>query len=285
MKKFGCLVLTAAMVMSLAGCGSSTNAGGAAGAAGAATSSEKVIKVGTGQTFAPYCYLDENGELTGYDVELLKAVDEKLTDYKLDVQSMDFSTCIVSIDSGALDMVSYQLVKSDERKEKYIFPDVTYCLSPLGLCVKQDSGIDSLETMAGKTIYSNPSTYEYGLLSAYNEQHKGSELEIIAVSDMTTADMYKGVSNGSADASLTYQTAFDKTVPVIGVTNLCLTDAVLVEESYYMINKSQPEFRDAVSKALVELKEDGTLSKLSEKWFGEDYFTKYSSLVNYDLEK
>lgn len=276
MKKFGCLVLAAAMVMSLVGCGSSEST---------SASGVTKIKVGTGQTFAPYCYLDENGVLTGYDVELLKAVDEKLTDYELDIQAMDFSTCIVSIDSGAVDMVSYQLVQSEERKEKYIFPDVTYCLSPLGLCVLEGSGIDSLEAMAGKTIYSNPSTYEYGLLSAYNEQHKGKELEIVAVSDMTIADMFKGVSDGKVDAALTYQTAFDTTVPKIGVSNLVFTDAVLVEESYYMINKDKTEFRDAVSKALKELKDDGTLSKLSTEWFGEDYFTKYASLVNYNLDK
>ena len=273
--------MTLAMFSSLfVGCGSSDE-GSASGDGNGVTK----VSVATGQAWAPYCYLDEDGNLTGYDVEVLRAVDEKLGDYEFDIQGYDFSTCIVSIDSGAIDMVSYQLVQSDERKEKYIFPDISYCYSPLSLCVRDDSGINSLEDMAGKKLYSNPSTYEYGLLVAYNEAHPGQEMEIVAVSDMSQADTYKGVSNGTVDASLTYHTAFDTTIPEIGVTNLVMTDAVLIEESYYMINKDKTEFRDAVSVALQELMDDGTLSELSEKWFGEDYFTKYADMINYNLEK
>lgn len=280
MKKTGCMLVTTAVLISfVTGCG-----GGSGEGTGAADTGVTKVTVATGQAWAPYCYLDEDGNLTGYDVDVLKAVDEKLEDYEFDIQGYDFSTCIVSIDSGAVDMVSYQLVQSEERKEKYIFPDISYCYSPLSLCVQEDSGITNLEDMAGKTIYSNPSTYEYGLLTAYNEAHPGQEMKIMAVSDMTQADYYKGVSNGSADASLTYQTAFDSTIPEIGVTNLVMTDAVLVEESYYMINKNKTEFRDAVSQALQELMDDGTLSELSTKWFGSDYFTEYKDLINYDLE-
>lgn len=296
MKKTGCILLTLAMGASFAaGCGNtsetdSTASGdeasvSAGSEAGTSSSAVETIRVATGQAWAPYCYRDENGDLTGYDVEVLQAVDEKLEDYELDIQGMDFSTCIVSVDSGAVDMVSYQLVQSDERKEKYIFPDLSYCYSPLGLAVKSDSGITNLEDMAGKKIYSDPSTFEYGLLTEYNEAHPDAQFEIVAVSDMAQADSYKGVSNGTVDASLTYQTAFDTTIPEIGVDNLILTDAVIVEESYYMINKDKTEFRDAVSEALQEMMDDGTLGELSTKWFGEDYFTKYADLINYDLEE
>ncbi len=280
MKRTGCILVTMAMLSSFVGCGSSDEGNSSAEGNGVTK-----VTVATGQAWAPYCYLDEEGTLTGYDVEVLRAVDEKLEDYEFDIQGYDFSTCIVSIDSGAVDLVSYQLVQSDERKEKYIFPDISYCYSPLSLCVQEDSGIDSLEAMAGKKIYSNPSTFEYGLLVAYNEAHPGAEMEIVAVSDMSQADTYKGVSNGTVDATLTYRTAFDTTIPEIGVSNLVMTDAVLIEESYYMINKDKTELRDAVSAALQELMDDGTLSELSEKWFGEDYFTKYADMVNYDLEK
>lgn len=276
MKKIGCLVLALSMTSALVtGCGSDEK--------GASASSVTTIKVGTGQAWAPYCYLDENGELTGYDVELLKALDEKMPDYKLDIQGMDFSTNIVSIDSGALDMVSYQLVQSDERKQKYIFPDISYCYSPLSLCVRADSGISNFDDMVGKTIQSDPTTFEYTLLSQYNEQHPGKEFVIDAVSGLSQADSYKRVSSGQVDASLTYMTAFETTIPQIGVENLVMTDAVLIEESYYMINKDKTEFRDAITKALQEAMDDGTMSELSTKWFGEDYFTKYADMINYDL--
>ncbi len=278
----------------LAGCGSSstdtassdtaeTTEAASADTEGTADSADaQTIIVATGQAWAPYCYRDDSGELTGYDVELLRAVDDYLTDYTFDIQGMDFSTCIVSIDSGACDMVSYQLVQSDARKEKYIFSDDPYCLSPLALCTKKDSGISSFDDMKGKTIYSDPSTFEYSLLTEYNEAHPDTVFTIQSISDMSQADEYKGVSNGSVDASLTYETAFAETIPEIGVDNLQLSEAVIIEESYYMIRPELTDFRDAVSEALKALQADGTIKSLNEQYFGDDYFTKYADLINYD---
>lgn len=298
MKQTGCYILMLAVGAGiLAGCGSSSvsadettetgsemsSAVGSETADASESGDVTVVKVGTGQAWAPYCYTDDDGNLTGYDVDVLKEVDSRLEDYEFDIEGLDFSTCIVSIDSGELDMVSYQLVKSEERMEKYIFPDTSYCYSPLALCVKTDSGITDLADMAGKKMYSDPSTYEYSMLTEYNEKNPGQEINLVAVSDMAQSDEYKGVSNGTVDASLTYETAFDTVVPEIGVTNLELTDAVLVEQSYYMINKDETDFRDAVEVALEDMMSDGTLSEISTKWFGEDYFAKYKDLINNDV--
>lgn len=196
MKKTGCVVLATTMLVAMTGCGSSGDA------AQTSESGAKKIVVATGNSFAPYCYLNENNEVVGYEVDVLNAMDERIEEFEFDIQGMSFNTAVVSIDSGSADMVSYQLVPSDERKEKYIFPETSYAYSPLALCVKTDSGIAGLEDMGGKKIYGTPTTYEYVLLNAYNEAHPESEYEIVAVTDMETADMYRGVSNGTVDASL-----------------------------------------------------------------------------------
>ncbi len=114
----------------LTGCSSSSSTASTTSASG------EVINVAVGNSMAPFGYLDADGNLIGYDVDVLKAVDEYLDDYTFNLSAMDFSTCVVSIDSGAADMVSHQLVKSEERKEKYIFPDQYYCLSPMS-CEKR----------------------------------------------------------------------------------------------------------------------------------------------------
>ena len=79
--------------------------------------SEEVIQVATGQSMAPFCYLDAYGNLVGYDIDVLHSIDEYLDEYTFNISAMDFSTCVVSIDSGAADIVSHQLVKSEERKD------------------------------------------------------------------------------------------------------------------------------------------------------------------------
>ncbi len=283
MKDFGklsrSLLASTLLVSGLTGCSSSSS-----NTASSETKGE-TINVAVGNSMAPFAYLDADGNLIGYDVDVLNAIDEYLDDYNFVLNGMDFSTCVVSIDSGAADMVSHQLVQSEERKEKYIFPEQYYCLSPMRLVVKKGSNIKSLEDMAGKSLYQNPASYEYGLLTSYNESHPGKEIVINAVSDMTTADCYKAVANGTVDAELTYQSTYESIVDEIGLADeLETTEVVLVEDTYQMISKDKPELAEAVSEALKSLLDDGTLGEISTKWFGSDYFEEYADMISDDVE-
>ena len=283
MKDFGklsrSLLASTLLVSGLTGCSSSSSS-----TASSETKGE-TINVAVGNSMAPFAYLDADGNLIGYDVDVLNAIDEYLDDYNFVLNGMDFSTCVVSIDSGAADMVSHQLVQSEDRKEKYIFPEQYYCLSPMRLVVKKGSNIKSLEDMAGKSLYQNPASYEYGLLTSYNESHPGKEIVINAVSDMTTADCYKAVANGTVDAELTYQSTYESIVDEIGLADeLETTEVVLVEDTYQMISKDKPELAEAVSEALKSLLDDGTLGEISTKWFGSDYFEEYADMISDDVE-
>lgn len=283
-KKISCLALAGIAAFNMAGCsGGSTASDASAGSAQdtANTSSDGVRKivVGVGNAAAPFCYLDENGEPIGYDLDVLKEIDKRLDQYEFEYQAMDFSTLVVSIDSGSVNMLAHELVKSDARKEKYLFPEQYYCLSPMALAVRNDSEITSLADMAGKTMELNPSQYEYQIMMAYNESHPGSEVNVIGVSDQSTADGYLKVSNGQVDASLTYQATFDSVIPEIGVDNLHLTDVVLCEDTYIMFPQTEQQLCDDVDAALKDMLEDGTLSQISNEWYGEDVFSLYSDMI------
>ena len=157
LKRLGCAVLAGIMVMGVTACSKKD-------ASTASADGVRHIVVGTGNGAAPFCYLDENGNSVGYDIDVLNELDARLPQYEFEIQAMDFSTLIVSIDSGSINFLSHQLVQSDARKEKYLFPSQYYCLSPMSLAVKADSGITSMADMAGKTMEQNPSAYEYQML-------------------------------------------------------------------------------------------------------------------------
>lgn len=278
MKRLSSKVMSIAMVMAMAatvltGCGDAK-----------ADSGVRVVKVGTGNGAAPFCYLDDNGEVIGYDIDVLKELDKRLEQYEFDIQAMDFSTLIVSLDSGSLDMLAHELVKSDARKEKYLFPDQYYCLSPMVLAVRDDSGITSMADMAGKSLDQNPSAYEYQMLLAYNDAHPGAEVVINAVSDQTTADGYKKVSNGQVDASLTYSATFASVMNDLDIDNLVITDVVMCEDTYIMFPQDEAELCKAVNDTLVEMLKDGTLSELSKKWYNEDVFSLYADMIQITAE-
>ena len=272
MKKVVCFLMAVMLIASLAGCSKKES------------SDVTKVKVGTGNSMPPYCSLDDSGEPTGYDIAVLKEIDKRLENYEFDIQPMDFNTLMVSIDSGSLDVVSHQLVKSDARKEKYLFPEQYYCLSPMSLCITKDSGITSMDDMAGKTINMSPTSYEYSMLTSYNESHPGKEIIINAVSDLSTADGFKQVANGQVDASLTYQSTYDSVQKELNLDNLTLTDVVMVEDTYIMCAKGKDDLCTAIDGALKAMVEDGTMSKISTEYLKEDVFSQYADMISTKAE-
>lgn len=286
------LVLALLMAASMTACSSSDSSSSSSASSDSAASTDStaasgdvtVKKVGTGNSMAPFCYLDEDGELQGYDVAVLKELDERLPQYEFDIQSMDFTALITALDAGQLDMVSHQLVKSEARKEKYIFPEQYYCLSPMSWIVKPDSGIETMEDMAGKTINQSPSSYEYTMIEAWNADHPGQEIIQNAVSNLTTADSYKQIESGQVDAALSYSSTFETVNAELGL-DLIATDVVMCEDTYEMFGSDEQQFADDVDAVLKEMLDDGTLSKFSEEYFGEDIFTLYSDKIYFVADK
>jgi ABC-type amino acid transport substrate-binding protein len=285
-KKLFCLLMVAIMVVSIVGCSKTEDDSKDVAEVSTEETQSGVttIKVGTGNSAPPYCYLDSNGESIGYDIAVLKEMDSRLEEYEFEIEAMDFTTVMVSIDSGAVDVVSHQLVKSDARKAKYLFPEQYYCLSPMALVVKTDSGIATIEDMAGKTISINPTSYEYSLLVAYNEAHPGEEMIINAVSDLTTADLFKQVSNGQIDAALTYLGTYENVQNELNLDNLMLTDVAMVEDTYIMVAKGKEDIRDVINSTIEEMKEDGTLSKIAIEYLGQDVFEDYKDMVSITMD-
>ena len=278
MKKFQKLFAIACLATMTIGLVSCSSSAGNTGSSAESTADGVIVKhIGTGSSMPPFCSLNDDGELEGYDIAVLKELDNRLEQYEFDIQYMDFSALIVSLDAGQLDMVSHQLVKSDARKEKYLFPEQYYCLSPMCLAVRSDSDMETLEDMAGK-INQNPTSYEYTMCTAWNDAHPGEEMDIIAVTDLSTADGYKQVANGQVDASLTYASTFESVNAELGL-DLKLTDVVMVEDTYQMFGSDEQEFCDAVSATLQEMLDDGTLGELSNEYFGEDIFALYADKI------
>ena len=273
--------LKGALVFGLGLAGSGALAGCAPDAASSGSSdsaSGKTAKVLTYNGNPPYCYLDKQGNLVGYDVDVLKAVDERLDDYSFDMDSMDFTAMITACESGSAELVSCQLVPSEERKEKFIFCEEPFCLSPMVFAVR-DPNIKTLDDMAGLSTLSNPINYEYGMIEKYNERYPEKAIKLQTTSDITVADAFKMVASGQVDSYSCYDGSFDA-VNEEAATGLYKTNVVLCESTYFMFNKEQAELRDAVDKVLKEMKADGSLGKIAEQDLGVDVFTEYADVLS-----
>ncbi|MGO4108266.1 transporter substrate-binding domain-containing protein [Paenibacillus sp. YAF4_2] len=279
------LVVTAALslVLVAAGCGSNNKSNNSSegkstnkAAANVTASSNaggkvKKIVVGTGTAFPKVCFIDENGKLTGFDVELIKEIDNRLPQYEFDLQTMDFANLLLSLDTNKIDLVAHEMEKNPEREEKYLFNTEPYAHWKNKIVVPQDNDtIHSLDDLAGKKVLVGATSAQAQILENYNKDHD-KKINIVYQNGAAN-DTVSQLTTGRVDATL----AADFTLSLVDpqaklkTTGDDLSDADIL----FMFRKNDPasqELSDAVDVALKELKADGTLGKLSTEWLGGDF--------------
>ncbi|SFE04431.1 L-cystine transport system substrate-binding protein [Paenibacillus catalpae] len=278
------LVFTAALslVLVAAGCGSNNKSdntqaqNGNKAAANASASSNaggevKKVVIGTGTGFPQVCFIDENGKLTGFDVELIKEIDNRLPQYEFDIQTMEFSNLLLSLETNKIDLVAHEMEKNPEREAKYLFNTEPYAHWRNKIIVPQDNNtIHSLDDLAGKKVLVGATSAQAQILENYNKDHD-KKINIVYQNGAAN-DTVSQLTTGRVDATL----AADFTLSLIDPqTKLKTTGDDLSEaDILFVLRKGDPasqELSDAVDVALKELKADGTLGKLSTEWLGGDF--------------
>lgn len=252
--------------ITLAGCGKKEAlAGGGA---------EKVV-VGTGNSYEPYCYLDDKGNLAGYEYEVLKAVDDLLPQYEFKYKTSDFANVLISLDAGKIDIGAHQYEWNKERDEKYLFgkePYTTY-VTYLTVAGNRDD-VKSLDDLKGKKVKSSSGSNSAYILENYNKEHKDNPIRVDYVNNSTDEETITGLLNGVWDATIMtardvdkLNKSYEKGSPSIKVTG----DPVQTSSTYFVFAKDNTKLQEAVDGALKQLKENGTLAKISVDVIGGDY--------------
>lgn len=236
----------------------------------------KSIIVGTGKAFAPFCYLDDNGNLAGYELEVLKAVDELLPQYQFKYETFDFANILIALQAKKVDIGAHQYGKTPQREETYLFGTLPYRAAANKIVVLNTrNDIKTLEDLQGKTVNTNTGNLVTEFLERYNEtlpDNKKIKL-IVTPSTVPTEEKITKVKNGTYDAIFTHNPAdIDKWNAEYG--NILKAVGDLSKETtvytYHVFRKNDTELRDAVDGALKQLLNDGSLSKISIKTLGYD---------------
>ncbi len=217
--------------------------------------------IATEGMWAPYTYEDANGTLTGYDVEVARAVCAKLG-VEAEFVTGDFDGFLIGLDNGTYDAVFNCIDVTEERAAKYDFTD-PYINSVVALIVRNDNEeIKSFEDLSGKTT-TNTITSSY---AATAEEYGATVLGAATLEETLNI-----VVNGRADATLNSEGSFNDYMKVHADTPLKIVDSFT---SYAAVPLKKGDdtasLREAINKALGELKADGTLTELSMKFFEAD---------------
>ncbi len=266
-------ILALSAVLSLAGCGNNNTTAASDDNDASANDSQQVrtVRVATRGTFRPFTYLDENNNLTGYDIEVLKLIDEKLPDVQFEFQTMDLSAAFVALDGGQLDMVANQLVHNDERDAKYIFPEIPYNYAYSRLVVRGDEdNITTLDDLQGKTMALIPTDEVTTLVNQYNETAKNPIKTKFF--DGGSAETFAQLATGQVDATHGYKANVDNAVQDNGYDIKTVGDPISAQPVFFILAKTDEnqKLADEIDQVLQELKDDGTLSKLCIEFVGED---------------
>ena len=259
------ILVVALFALAACGGGSSQSAGSSAEKAGLTLADVKkdgVITVGTEGTYRPFTFHDKgSGDLTGYDVEVMRAVGDKLgVDVKFEETQWD--AIFAGLDAGRFDAIANQVSITDERKAKYAF-STPYTVSPGVVVVKDDdNSISSLADLKGKTTAQSLTSnwYELAKKNGANIQNVEGWAQAVTL-----------LKQGRVDATVNDRLTFLDYETTEGDTSLKVA-AETGDEARNAITfrKGSDSLVKAVDKALAELQADGTLAKISKKYFGED---------------
>ena len=252
MKKVFALVLSCVMlVLALAGCGSSNKSKD-----GLETVTEGKLTMATNATFPPYEYY-KGKEIIGIDAEVAGEIAKKLG-LELEIADIEFDSIVPGVQGGKYDMGMAGMTVTDERKKSVNFSD-SYATGIQKVIVTKDSKIKSLDDIKGKTIGVQTSTT--GDLYAsddYGTDHvKKFDSGNAAVNALKT---------GKVDCVIIDNEPAKAYVKANG-NDLKILDTDYASEDYAIcFSKKNPELQKKVNSALKELKEDGTVQKIVDKY-------------------
>ena len=242
------------------------------------------LKVAHTQSYAPYDFINEKGESDGFEVAVLKAIDEKLDAYQFDYVGTSDEDLLIGLESGKYDIGTKGAWYTAERAEKFIIPENAIGASIIGFTIrKEDSSkytdIDSFAVAGGNLVPISPQNAQYNVIQEYNKD-SSTPIKLAEAESFKVADAYAWVLEGRYDAFFDIKLSFEKAVTNEDGAYHQYADKLTWFpykgiETYPLIHKSSTneEFAKAYDEAIQELQEDGTISKLSTEYFGEDVFS------------
>lgn len=263
LKKKGILLSLTLMILvgGLVGCGSKSTS---------ENKNEDVIKVGTSTDYRPFAFIEEGEnekDVKGLEIDVWNEI-AKRNNWKVEYVIANWNGLIGMLDSGKIDTVAHQVTVTEERKKKYYFSD-TYVYSGVQLAVKKgNDSIKSLNDLNGKTVAVESGMNFYKSIEKFNNE--GGNVKINGYNDYNS--IFNEVNLGRADALIQDKLAIMDTLKNSSYELELVGEPVETMESAFPFiqNDENKEKVEKVNSTLKELREDGTLKKISEKWFGVD---------------
>ena len=258
MKRVATMILAIAAVFSLLTACSGKTSG----------AKDDTLVIGIDDKFAPMGFRDENNKIVGFDIDLAKAAAEKMGK-KVKFQPIDWNTKESELSSGRIDLIWNGYTITDERKKKVLFTK-PYLQNAQVVVTRADSKLSKLADLEGKVVGLQSLSSAADALDANPIKSKIKTVtefkdNVLALNDL---------KSGRLDAVVIDEVVINYYMTKEKNTFKVLDESLAPEEYGVGVKKGNEELLKNLQKALDDMNADGTASKISTKWFGENKVMK-----------
>jgi len=227
---------------------------------GEGSASAGVLRVGTEGTYSPFSFHGTDGELTGYDVEVITAVADELG-YDVEFSETTWDSIFAGLESERFDVIANQVTVNDERTAKYDFSTPYTVSTGVAVVAADDDTVTSLDDVAGLTAAQSAT-------SNWSQVATDAGAKVEAVEGFTQAVAL--LQQGRIDVTFNDDLAVLDYLTQSGDTSvkIAFETGDTVEQAFALRKGS--ELTAQIDEALATLRADGTLAEISENWFGQD---------------
>ncbi|MGB2872738.1 transporter substrate-binding domain-containing protein, partial [Psychrobacillus psychrotolerans] len=222
----------------------------------------------------------DKGNATGYDVEVMKLVDELIPEYEFEYIGTTSDDLLIGVEQGKFQVGVKNAFWTEERTEKFIFPKDFLGLSSAGLVLKKENEhIKSLEDFASAGYSLAPiaaNNAQYTVIDEYNKTNPDNPVKLDA-GDAFTVDVVQWVNEGRVDGGVIIEGPFQKQVldesgPYYNLKDEVVYNEFAVIKTWPLFNKKEQDFANAYDKAIKQLQEEKKTNELSKEFYGRDLF-------------
>lgn len=260
----------ALLIGAVAGCGQSAP-GAESGAANDADAKTIVVGLNT-KTSKPFNFINEDGQIDGYEYQILKRIDDKYPEYRFEYKKLDWPNTLASLDTGKIQIAASSLQLNDERKQKYGYTDEGLASYVNRITVKKDNdSIKGIANLAGKTVIASNGDATAALLEKYNAKHPDKKI-ILKYGDWSEEQLTSALSNGAGDAETRTELKIaehNKAYP--NDQWKAVGEPLSQQNTRFLLDKSDTELKTKLDTAIKELRDSGELKKLSQQYLNGDF--------------
>jgi L-cystine transport system substrate-binding protein len=245
-------------------------------------SGAKKIRVAHTQNYFPYDFINEKGESDGFEVAVLRAIDELVPEYEFEFVGTSDDDLLIGVESGKYGIGVKGAWLTEERKKKFIIPETYVGASVIGIAFRTENAdkikdFESFARFSGKLVPIPPQSAQWPVVEDFNKSHPDAQVKLVPSDVFIITDAYTWVVEGRYDAFFDIKLSFQTTVldekgAWHSYANRLSYTPYKAIPTYPLINKSYPDLAELYDIAIKKLIADGTLGKLSQQFFGEDIF-------------